>query len=81
MIRTTVGVEGMMCGMCESHVSAAVRRSVATKSVKCNRRKRTCVIVSEDEIDHALLTKAIAETGYEVTSVRSEPYKKRGLFG
>ena len=27
MIKTTVQVEGMMCGMCESHVNDAVRKA------------------------------------------------------
>ena len=27
MIKTTVKVDGMMCGMCESHVNDAVRRA------------------------------------------------------
>ena len=27
MIRTTVKVDGMMCGMCEAHINDAVRRA------------------------------------------------------
>ena len=27
MVKTIVGVDGMMCGMCESHVNEAVRNA------------------------------------------------------
>lgn len=26
MIKTTLGIEGMMCGMCESHINNAIRK-------------------------------------------------------
>ena len=29
MIKTTVKVDGMMCGMCESHVNDAVSKSLS----------------------------------------------------
>ena len=81
MIRTIVGVDGMMCGMCETHVNDAVRRAFEVQSVKSNRRKKTCVIVSEGELDQERLKKAIGEFGYDVTEIRTEPYTRRGLFG
>ena len=33
MIKVTVGIEGMMCGKCESHLTDAVRESFKVKSV------------------------------------------------
>ncbi len=81
MIRTIVGVDGMMCGMCEAHVNDAVRRAFEVHSVKSSRRKKTCVIVSENELDQERLKKAIGEFGYDVTEIRVEPYERRGLFG
>ena len=33
MIKTTVKVDGMMCGMCESHVNDAVRKAFQVKKV------------------------------------------------
>lgn len=81
MIRTIVGVDGMMCGMCEAHVNDAVRRAFEVQSVKSSRRKKTCVIVSENELDQERLKKAIGEFGYDVTDIRVEPYERRGLFG
>ena len=33
MIETTVKVDGMMCGMCEAHVSDAIRGALPVKKV------------------------------------------------
>ena len=32
MVKTIVGVDGMMCGMCESHVNEAVRKEPYKKN-------------------------------------------------
>ena len=34
MIKYTLAVDGMMCGMCEAHVNGAVRRTFAVKEGK-----------------------------------------------
>ena len=68
MIRTTLGIEGMACSMCEAHVNDAIRRSFDVKKVKSNRRKRTCVIESASLLDEARLREVIAATGYTLTS-------------
>ena len=34
MFKTTVGIEGMMCGMCEAHVNDAIRKAFDVKKVK-----------------------------------------------
>ena len=33
MLKITLGVDGMMCGMCESHVNDAVRKAFPVKKV------------------------------------------------
>ena len=81
MIQTTIGVGGMMCGMCEAHVNDAVRKSFAVKSVKSDRRKNRCVVVSEEPLDEVAVREAITATGYDFLSISSEPYTKKGLFG
>ena len=35
MVKTIVGVDGMMCGMCESHVNEVVRKSCERSGEKC----------------------------------------------
>lgn len=81
MIQTTLGIEGMMCGMCEAHVNDAIRRNFPVKSAKADRRRHRCVVVSEQPLDAEKIRKVIADTGYELTSVTSDPYKKKGLLG
>lgn len=79
MIKTTVGIDGMMCGMCESHVNDAIRKSFDIKKVSSSRSKKKTEIISEEAIDEDKLRAVIDETGYTVLSVDSEPYKKKGF--
>ena len=51
MIKTTVGIEGMMCGMCESHVNDAIRKSFDVKKVSSSHSKKKTEIISEEAID------------------------------
>lgn len=82
MIETIVSVDGMMCGMCESHVNDVVRKNFFVKKVTSSHKKGQTVILSEEELDEAALKAAIGETGYEVKGMESRPYvKKKGLFG
>lgn len=82
MIKTTVGIDGMMCGMCESHVNDAIRKSFDIKKVSSSHSKKKTEIISEEAIDEDKLRAVIDETGYTVLSVDSEPYKKKefGFF-
>ncbi len=80
MTKITVKVDGMMCGMCESHVNDAVRRAFPVKKVTSSHSKGQTVILTENDIDEDALRSAIGTTGYEVKAVSKEPYVKRGLF-
>lgn len=80
MYKTTVQVDGMMCGMCETHVNDEVRKLFSVKKVSSSHSKGETVIVSDAELDEFVLRKAIEATGYEVGAITSEPYKKRGFF-
>ncbi|MBQ6411277.1 MAG: heavy-metal-associated domain-containing protein [Atopobiaceae bacterium] len=80
MIQTTIGIDGMMCEMCEAHINDAIRKNFQVKSARANRRKRQCVVVSEDELDHDRIRSVIAETGYDLLSISSEPYQKKGFL-
>ena len=40
MTRTVVGIDGMACSMCESHVNDTVRRNFHVKSVKASHKKK-----------------------------------------
>ena len=80
MIKLTVGIEGMACGMCEAHINESVRNAFPVKKVTSSHTKKQTVIITEKDIPGQELKDVIAKTGYEVVSVRSEPYEKKGLF-
>ena len=74
MIETIVKVDGMMCGMCESHVNEAVRKAFPeVKKVSSSQAKGQTVIHSEQPLDEQKLWDAINATGYEVRGVSSAP--------
>ena len=81
MIETTVKVDGMMCGMCEAHVSDAIRGALPVKNVTASHTKGQAVILSEAPLDEETLRAAIGKTGYEVQGISARPYEKKGLFG
>ena len=81
MLKITVQVDGMMCGMCESHVNDAVRKTFHVKKVTSSHSKGQTVILTENDIDEGTLRSAIGATGYEVKAVSKEHYEKKGLFG
>ena len=78
MIKTTVKVDGMMCGMCESHVNDAVRKAFQVDKVSSSHET---TLITDAPVDEARLKATINATGYEVKGITSEPYeKKKGLF-
>ena len=81
MWKYTVHVEGMMCGMCESHVNDAVRKAFPVKKVTSSRSRNETTVIAETELDEDALRTAISATGYEVGEIRKEPWEQKGLFG
>ncbi|MCD8105064.1 MAG: heavy metal translocating P-type ATPase [Lachnospiraceae bacterium] len=80
MVKTTVQVDGMMCGMCESHVNDAVRKAFEVKKVTSNHSKGVTEILSESELDEGKLRAAIEETGYKVGAVTiGDQSEKKGF--
>ncbi len=80
MVEITVQVDGMMCGMCESHVNNAVRSAFKVKSVSSSHRKGRTVIIAQEDIPEEEIRAAIDRTGYTVTGITKAPYEKKGLF-
>lgn len=81
MWKYTIPVEGMMCGMCESHVNESIRKNFSVKKVTSSHTKAQTTVLTEQELDEPLLQKTITELGYDVGTIRKEPYQKKGLFG
>ena len=82
MLKITMKVEGMMCGMCESHVNDAVRRAFPKiKKVTSSHSKGETVILTGEDIADDALRSAFSATGYTVGGIsRSEEAEKKGLF-
>ncbi len=82
MIKTTMKIEGMMCGMCEAHICDTIRKAVPNaKKVVASRSKDMASFLTEEPVDEEILRSALAPTGYECKSIESAPYEKKGLFG
>ena len=80
MVKITVNIEGMACGMCEAHINEAVRNAFQVKKVTSSHIKKQTVIIAEQDIPEQELGDVITKAGYDVISVSSEPYEKKGLF-
>ena len=74
MTKTTLNITGMACNMCEAHVNDAIRENFKVKKVNSSHTKNQTEIISEEPLDEAKLKDVIAETGYELQGISSEPY-------
>lgn len=81
MIEITIEVEGMKCGMCESHVNDVVRRVPGVKKASSSHAKNKTVIIADDGVNQEEIVKAISAQGYGVGRTEAKPYEKKGLFG
>ncbi len=80
MYQTTVKIDGMMCGMCESHVNDAIRAKLPVKKVSSSHKKGETVIISENALTTETITAALSGSGYQVMDATCVPYEKKGLF-
>ena len=82
MIKTTMKIDGMMCGMCEAHVCDAIRKAVPeAKKVTASKSKKEASFLTDKAVDNDYLKAAINATGYTCLGIASVPYEKKGLFG
>ena len=69
MFKTTVGIDGMACGMCEEHICNTIRKAMEVKKVSASHKKKIAEIITERPVDERL-----------VTSFQCEPYEEKGFF-
>lgn len=83
MIKTTLKVKGMACGMCEAHINDEIRKNFNVKKVSSSHTKGETVIISEEPVNEDALKSVIAAKGYTVTGIAAGPYEKKrfSLFG
>ncbi len=80
MIKTVVKIDGMACGMCESHVNDAIRSAFKVKKVSSSHSRGEAVILSDAAISEEELRQALDPTGYRILSAESGEPEKQGLF-
>ena len=80
MTEITLKVDGMACGMCESHINDCVRSHFPVKKVTSSHGRGQTIILSEQALDEQAVRSAINATGYTVTSFQCVPHEKKGLF-
>lgn len=80
MVKTVVKIDGMACGMCESHMNDLIRNNFKVKSVKSSHSDKESVVVSEESLDEEKMKKVVTDTGYTFVGMSEEPYEKKGLF-
>ena len=59
-------LDGMMCGMCESHICTAIRENLSVKKVKASYHTGEAVVIADTAIMEEDFKKVIEPTGYKV---------------
>ena len=62
----TISVEGMMCPMCEAHVTKALLAVKGVKKAAASHEKKQVAITASASVDTAALKAAIVKAGYKV---------------
>lgn len=81
MYKTTIKIDGMMCGMCETHVNEALRKIRGAEKVSSSHKKGVSVIISGEDIPEREIRRIMEPTGYRVLDIIKEPYEKKPIFG
>ncbi len=68
MYVSKIGVDGMMCGQCESHVSALLRKIDGALIVKASHFKNQATIFSPRPIQKDEVERALEGSGYRLLS-------------
>jgi len=79
MTKTVIKIDGMMCGMCESHVNDAIRNAMNVTKVSSSHTKGETEVIAETALDEVKLREIIEKDGYKVLDITTEPYEKKGF--
>ena len=80
MYRTIVGIDGMMCNMCEEHVSSALKRALGLSKVSASHKRNQAVLISAEPLAEREIREALKPTGYKVLSFSSESWEEPSLW-
>ena len=79
MIKTTLKIDGMMCGMCEAHMNDLIRKNFKVKKVTSSAKSGETVIISEDNIDTEAAKKAIKASSPSSRRIPRTPVEVRPM--
>lgn len=80
MVKVTVKIDGMVCSMCEAHLSDAIRAAFPVKKVTSSHAKGETVMIIETPPSEEAVRDVIGKTGYIFRGITSEPYEKKAGF-
>ncbi len=73
MVKMILDIEGMSCGMCESHINDTIRRQFTVKKVSSSHTKSETEIIAENPLDIKKLRKIIHEQDMRFLALRQNP--------
>ncbi|MBR4540895.1 MAG: heavy-metal-associated domain-containing protein [Lachnospiraceae bacterium] len=65
-------IDGMMCGMCESHVNDAIRSNLNVRKLKTSHSTGLSEFLTNDVVSDESLKEIIEKTGYRVLDIKRE---------
>lgn len=80
MIRTVIGISGMICSMCEAHISEAIRNAFPVRKAAVSRKQGNAVILSEKSLDETKLRRIVQQAGYVVRYIKEEKVERNSLM-
>ena len=69
-MKTTMKIEGMMCGHCEMHVKKALETLEGVSNAEVSHQAGTAIVALEKDVPDEILQKAVSDEGYEVISIQ-----------
>lgn len=70
--KITMKIDGMMCGMCESHVNDAIRSNLNVRKLKTSHSTGLSEFLTNDVVSDESLKEIIEKTGYRVLDIKRE---------
>lgn len=76
MYQTIIGIDGMRCGQCESHVAEMLGKIDGALVVKASHFKNNATILSPIQINEEQVRSALDGSGYRILSFQSAKVEK-----
>ena len=67
--KITLQIDGMMCGMCESHINDAIRSKLNVNKLKTSHVAGTSEFLTNDVVSDDTLRDIVEKTGYRLTGI------------